>query len=308
MKIRYLNREEIDNLKWDSCIHYALNGNIYGYTWYLDNSCEYWGGLVEGDYESVFPLIWNKKFFGLPQLYQPYFCQQLGVYSVNFLSKGRLKQFYDAIPERFRYINIQINESNMLGENWGFNVMERSNYLLPLNKSYEELHAGYSTNLKRSLKKVPREELHVTQSIKPEALVDLYRKYQGPKISAANEAVFHMAHRIIYNALHRGLGFLSGIENKNGELITGGFFLSSHSRIVNLIPATSPEGREVNGMHYLLDIIIMSNAGRPVVLDFEGSSVPSIARFFKSFGSEDYPYFQIIRNNLPFYLKWIKPS
>ena len=76
MTIRFLEREEIDQLKWDSCVHYAVNGNACGYTWFLDNVSENWSGLVEGDYESVFPLVWNKKILGIHQIYQPYFCQQ----------------------------------------------------------------------------------------------------------------------------------------------------------------------------------------------------------------------------------------
>ncbi|MEM6725303.1 MAG: hypothetical protein AAF598_14780 [Bacteroidota bacterium] len=93
MEIRYLKRDEIDQLKWDSCVHYANNGQVYGYTWYLDNVAEDWDGLVEGDYESVFPLVWNSKIFGIKQLYQPFLSQQLGLFSVNLLSKARLQTF-----------------------------------------------------------------------------------------------------------------------------------------------------------------------------------------------------------------------
>ena len=53
--------EQIDRKKWDTCIHFAVNGLPYAYTWYLDAVSEYWDGLVYGDYEAVMPLTWNKK-------------------------------------------------------------------------------------------------------------------------------------------------------------------------------------------------------------------------------------------------------
>jgi hypothetical protein len=36
MAVRWVKREDIDKVKWNSCVHYAYNGNIFGYVWYLD--------------------------------------------------------------------------------------------------------------------------------------------------------------------------------------------------------------------------------------------------------------------------------
>ena len=64
MDLRLLSREAIEAAKWNGCVHYASNSKIYGYTWYLDNVAEEWMGLVEGDYQSVFPLVFNQKLLG----------------------------------------------------------------------------------------------------------------------------------------------------------------------------------------------------------------------------------------------------
>lgn len=99
---------------------------------------------------------------------------------------------------------------------------------------------------------------------------------------------------------------MSGVTDSKGNLLAAGFFLSSHHRIVNLMPSSSQEGREVCAMHYLLDVLIRSSSGRKVILDFEGSSIPSIARFYQSFGAIDVPFYQVKRNKLPFPLRLIK--
>lgn len=101
MNIRRISREDIDDKKWNGCVHYASNGNPYGYTWHLDAISEVWEGLVEGDYESVFPLVWNEKLRLAKQLYQPFFAQQLGIYSINMLSAKRIESFLKAIPSEY---------------------------------------------------------------------------------------------------------------------------------------------------------------------------------------------------------------
>jgi len=306
MNLRYIKHEDIDRKKWDSCVHFALNGNPYGYTWYLNNVCEEWDAVVEGDYESVFPLVWNNRLAGYKRLFQPQFCQQLGLFSTHVLSAKRLEAFLEAIPHEFRYIDIYLNERNAISPESGFEIFQRPNYQLSLADDYENIRKKYSTNLKRNLKKAAKNDLTFTTSIKPEALVKLFRTHQGKQIPDMQDSSYHTLHRIIYNALHRGQGFITGIQDSEGELCAAAFFLAGHSKIINLLPSSSPRGKELSAMHILLDVLIRNNAGRPVTLDFEGSAIPSIARFYQSFGAQNTPYYRIKRNNLPFWLKWIK--
>ena len=306
MEIRLIKREDIDKLKWDSCVHYATNGNISGYTWYLDNVSENWDGLVEGDYESVFPLIWNTKLIGIKQLYQPFLAQQTGIYSIHMLSQKRMNSFIEAIPSEYKKAVVHLNERNNIKEVRGFEITPRTNLVLDLNKPYEEIAANYSKNHKRNLKKAQKHHVRINGNIKPEKLMEMYKKYQGVKIDAFKDDSYHAAHRVIYNSLHRGRGFMSGIQTKEGEWLAAAFFTMSHKRMTLLFPTTTPKGREQNTMHLLLDLMIQTNANKPMVLDFEGSSVESIARFYKGFGAEDKPYFQLTKNELPFYLKWFR--
>jgi hypothetical protein len=58
----------------------SFNGIVYAYSWYLDIVSPGWDALVKDDYKSVMPLTWRKK-YGIKYLYQPFFTQQLGVFS-----------------------------------------------------------------------------------------------------------------------------------------------------------------------------------------------------------------------------------
>ena len=93
MEIRFIEGKDIDKVKWNSCIHYATNGNIFAYKWFLDYVAKDWHALVEGDYESVFPLVWKKGLLGKDELYQPSLMRELGIYSINVLSRARVQRF-----------------------------------------------------------------------------------------------------------------------------------------------------------------------------------------------------------------------
>ena len=49
MELRWLSRKDIDDKLWNGCVHFALGAVPYAYTWYLDNICEDWMGLVADD-------------------------------------------------------------------------------------------------------------------------------------------------------------------------------------------------------------------------------------------------------------------
>src|SRR3990172_7490113 len=99
--ITYLKHSEIDKPKWDKCIQNSSNGLIYAYSWYLDFVSPNWQALVRGDYEYVMPLTCKKK-YGINYLHQPFFAQQLGVFSSAVLSDYDVDEFLSLIPEKFK--------------------------------------------------------------------------------------------------------------------------------------------------------------------------------------------------------------
>ena len=106
--IRFLARAEIDLQKWDGLINNSFNSLPYALSWYLDAVAENWGALVLNDFEAAMPLVWLRK-MGVKCLYQPYYCQQLGVFSFKPLKADVHRLFFKMANGRFPYININVN-------------------------------------------------------------------------------------------------------------------------------------------------------------------------------------------------------
>jgi hypothetical protein len=178
--IRYLAHEEIDVAKWDAAIEASANGMVYAKSWYLDIVSPGWQALVQDDYKTVFPLTSRKK-YGVSYLHQPFFTQQLGVFSKEEISTNKVDEFLHAIPSRFRLVEIQLNHANRIFKG-GFSVSDRLTHHLDLHQSYEAIHKNYSDNLKRNLKRAQQNALTVSGNFEIKMLIDLFKSNRGSEV------------------------------------------------------------------------------------------------------------------------------
>lgn len=263
MEIRLVPHAEIDKVKWNSCVHYATNGNVFGYKWYLDTIAKEWDGLVEGDYESVLPLFITEKDNWLQQ---PPLLREAGVYSIHLLSKRRVQAFLNAIPEQYTAISLSINEGIQVAEQSDFSIQQRINHQLLLIEPYENIASQYSPELKQRLQALKPTKLLPSSNVKPEKIAALFK--DSMPSNDANEQAFHAYQRIMYNALHRGWGATFGLHDTSQQLLSAAFFIYSQGRVMQLVSASSIKGQQIGAYDKLMDNFLQSHAGRPLVLDF----------------------------------------
>ena len=277
MEIKYIKHEDIDKTKWNSCIHYANNGNIFGYKWFLDNTVKEWDALIEGDYESVMPLPFEVNFWGQKRLVQPAILRELGVFSIHSLSAKRIATFFEHIPKVFKNREMRLNEQVKSPENQEFKVQKRYNHQLLLVPTYEELANQFSRELLLQLESTELNRLRPTNQLKPERIAAFYKA--NTTANAEQDSYFHAIQRIMWNALHRGWGTASGVTNEQGDLLAVNFFIYSHGKVMSFCPAASKEGHSQGAMPYLFNTLLRSHAGRPMILDFNAQT-PALATAF----------------------------
>ncbi len=232
--INYLKHNQIDKKQWDACVDQAFNGNSYAASWYLDLAHEGWEALVENDYERVMPLTAATK-FGISYLFQPYFSQQLGVFSKSKLNPGIVEDFIQSIPAHFKFVEINLNSFNKINSKKNTFVLN-NNYLLDLINPYERLVKKYTTNTRRNLKKSTTNKLSISKNIKPEALIKLFRNNRGKQLKKWNDVHYHILQRIMYTSVYKGKGVLYGVYTEFNELCAAAFFLKNNNRLVFLFP------------------------------------------------------------------------
>ena len=292
--IQYLQHNQIDKKKWDATITEC--GNIYAYSWYLDIVHPNWEALVEDDYQSIMPLTGGKK-FGVNYLYQPYFVQQLGVFSKSTMTAETTAAFLKAIPAKYRFAEIRLNEGNVFE---GFQDVEyHRNVLLNLHQEYDAIHANYHTNTKRNLTKAEGHNLQLVTSVIPYHVVALFRDNRGALLNKWGDAEYGVLTHLAQVAQQQDAAFMLGVSEKGiGQLICAAIFMKTNKRITFLFSGLTEEGKQRQAMTYLLDQVIQKYANQPIIFDFEGSDDDNLARFYLGFGGEETKYPSYYFNHL----------
>lgn len=298
--IRYLQNNEIDYKRWDDCIDRAWNGNIYAYSWYLDIVCEGWNALVAGDYEQVMPLTSGKK-HGVAYLYQPPFTQQSGVFSTS--AANTTDEFLEELSHQYHFAEINLNRFNQAGHP-KFRVSMKRNYELELLRSWEELRKGYQSNTIRNIRKAEQSQISIMENADPISIIEMFRNEKGREIKKMGSRQYQMLEKLIYRSIYKNAAQVLGAYDVHNRLCAGVFLLVSHQRIIMIFSANNKIARQTGAMHMLMDRIIQKNAGQALTLDFEGSEIPGLARFYASFGSVETFYPALYYNKLPLHIRF----
>lgn len=290
--IQYLTHDHIEKNRWDACVNHAVNGNVYAWSWYLDIVHPGWDALVEvveDNYLSVMPITKKKK-YGINYLCQPFFVQQLGVFSLEPITQEKTKAFLQAIPNRYRLVEIRLNEQNVLPKD-AKGVELHRNHLLDLNKDYDFLLSQYHENTRRNLKKSLNNGLQLVKDVSVEKVIELFRANRGAAVKHWGDEEYARLKRLADAAIASSNAFVYGVQNSdNNEIICGALFMKSHQRITFLFSGNNSEGRESQAMTFLIDQVIREYAGQPFVFDFEGSDDDQLARYYHGFGSNEVSY------------------
>lgn len=298
--IQYLRYNQIDKGRWDDCIGKAVNNRVYAFSWYLDIVSPGWEGLVSEDYSAVFPLTHRRK-LGVRYLCQPFFAQQLGLFSRTHLTAGLVEAFLDAIPEKYRFTEIHLNALNKIDPT-RFDAEFRLNHELDLIGEYPALVRGFSQNTRRNIRKSMDMGVQIGRKVDKDELITLFRDNFGTKEGKLRFKDYEVMRDLIHYCINQNLGYLLGAYTCDGKLTASAFFLKSGSRVYFLFAASSPEARKNGGMFLIIDRFIHEHAGQAITLDFEGGNDPDLGRFYKSFGAIESPYSLLRINHLPWFL------
>ena len=298
-KIRLLSRKEIDIAKWDLCIEESPNGLIYARHFYLDSMSKKWNALVLGDYETVMPLTWNRK-FGFSYLYQPPFTAQLGVFSRQ-LRQENIDNFISETKTHFRFAEIHLNFANSLSE-----TIQRANYILDLERPYAEIKKDYSTRIQDYLKKSVATGLRYVVSVDFNTAIKLFREQYSKRFSHVRKEDFQNFELLCRELSERKMVIVREVKDKFDNLLCINIFFLDRNRIYNIMPVTLPAGKDLRAQFYMVDSLIHEFSTKDLILDFEGSEIPGIATFYMKFGSLNQPYSFLKFNQLPFPFRYFK--
>jgi hypothetical protein len=244
--MRKINFEDIEKNRWNGTVHYGLSGNPFGYFWYLKAVVSEWSAIVENNYETVMPLF-NESL----KPYQLELLPELGPYSIHQLNDERLEQIGQSIKNAGIYnkyaLNHAVNDTSAMGlvsnEKWKASI--RCDKINP-----KTLTERYGDEIKAVIEEKGFDGIKIKSGLKPEELAERFTKNKNKQNALM---------RIMYNAMHRGLGFSSALFHADGKSnLATSFFIQSHDGLYE-IASWSSKKKYRQMIHHLL---LQNNAGR----------------------------------------------
>ncbi|MEI7802638.1 MAG: hypothetical protein WCI97_08345, partial [Bacteroidota bacterium] len=226
------------------------------------------------------------------------------LFSSKKFSQKILNEFLSAIPDQFKFIEINLN-TNCQFDSLNFQMRKKVTHHLSLNDNYENIFQGFNQNTKRNIRKAEKAELTFSKNGNAKSLISLFKSGVGKKTDLKSKD-YKMLEALMTAAQKNNCGEVFSLNNRKGETEAALFLLSSENILINLFNASSDTGKKNSAMFQLMNEIIILNAESKKTLDFEGSEIPEVTIFYKGFGSSPVYYPSIKLNRLHWSLKWLK--
>ena len=299
--IRFIKNNIIDKKKWDLCVEGSVNRTHYALSWYLDIVADKWDAVVYGDYELIFPVTYKNIIPFIPAIKiisQPMFCQQLGFFSNNaeLISDRKIliqiinliKKKYFSVSYSFNNFNSESIKLNFFSSNFK-HVSKKTNLILNLYDNYNNLYVKYSNNTKRNLKKIFLLEFRKTND--NSIFLNFYKK-NIPLAANLKTKHFNRINKLLENFKDRGNSEII-LAYDNDILVAVICVVKIFNTHTLLFNASVRASQNKNYMLRLIDFYIKKYSGTKNILDFEGSSLAGVRRFYQGFGAIEKNYINV---------------
>ena len=283
--IRFVESDQIDQQKWDQLIFESQYPTIFASFNFLNISSHKWGAIIAHDYEWVIPLPYRNK-CGVNYVYTPPFISRLGFFSRDEIPQKEITAAFDHIPKKFCLVELGLNRlcPPSLGR-------EAQSFELHLNQDYQNIYSNYSDNTKRILKSAAKKQLMLVQTVEIEDIISLFKNNRGKKIDhSIPEAHYQILIKLVQCASKSGNIEKWGVWDQNHQLIAGAIFLNDQNRKWFWFSGRDDSKSDSKAMFLIIDHMIKINQNSELILDFNGSNNPNIARFYAGFGATSYIY------------------
>lgn len=282
--IHCLNPNEISPQDWNRCVFKSSFFRFEALYEYIDAiTAGHWMAFVDDNFEHVMPVPISYP-YGIRSAYQPFSTQQLGIFGPEQTLKTFIP-FYQKLKKKVYRFQIQTPAYH--SDSKPEFVSLKTNYILNLRKDIQQLRNEYDENTRRNIKRAYKAGIEIRQTENLTKLISFYRQELGLNTDKVPNSHFIQLENALMALQKMNFMFIKEAW-LNGELCGMALFL--HYKKYVLYPIGASRKKMGAGIfHFLFDQVIEEWSPKADILDFEGSDIPGVARFFSGLGGEPQP-------------------
>ncbi len=287
---------------------------VFAQAWYLDIVTEgKWDVSISKDKQDnvigAWPYFLERK-YGVQLMRMPIYTPFLGplffsldqnttTYKTNSSYFKVLRALESSLPAR-GYTRIHFFPDHF---SWyplydlGYTQSTRYTYIIK-NRDIEDV----KNNLKPQLRNVVTKKIHES-AISKGSDISEFVSILNKTLETRNAGKFFIQEKvveIIENALQKDIGTIYTYRNDIGDMLAGVFIIKDRLKHYCLFTASTAQGKATEAVACLIWRSLQECMQKGKDYDFEGSMIPGVEQFFRSFGGEQIPYHQVTKtsNNL----------
>lgn len=282
---------------------------VFSQDWWLDVVCgDDWEVLIKekkGKVYAAMPLyIPCKRIISMP-----HYTQTMGVWfaaeAADTKYASRLEQrqaicrsfIGELKPYKAFFQNFSHEFTDWLPFYWeGYSQTTRYTYILHHIKQTDRLLPEMSKQIRRNLKDAESHRITVRRGVSADDFLKI-QHMTFVRQNQRNTQSTSILRRLIETARDRGQGDVFGGYDPEGRLHAVAFVVWQDCSAYYIAGGGDPQVRH-SGAHTLVLWEAIKQVSRYTdTFDFEGSMMPGVERFFRGFGAEQKPYFNIERGH-----------
>ena len=205
-----------------------------------------------------------------------------------------LSQLRDELPEytkleqRWQYGNY-----NWLPFYWGkYNQTTKYTYILNNISDKDSLWKKISEPKKRQIKKAKKNNVQIKIGLDFDIFYNLIKlTFSRQKLKLPYS--YDLMNSLYSSCKEKKCGEIIFAVNSNNDPLAASFLVWDNSSTYYIISGYNNESRKLGGSNLLMWESILYGSKKAPVFDFEGSMNQGIESFFRSFGGQQTPYFEI---------------
>lgn len=260
---------------------------FFSQIWVQDALHSNWVYVLNDQHQILLRLPVVRK-LGLKAYLQPLFIRDLDL--LADLSAAQCNELIACLQKRlFLHVNISVKTNAMQkGQTGKFQQLK-------LSGDIELFRAGYSENVKRSLKKAKDLQL---RDISFSVFHSFFIQQKGEDLGNLNAAAWLRLEKLAAVASKKDSFYCCGTYAQK-ELLAVGLFFKWKKQLYFMKGTLNDQGKKCGALVFLIDAVLEKHVTSFEALDFIGSNQESIAAFYKKFGAVDHRY-MIIKGRVPF--------
>lgn len=304
-----LNSNDINKIEY-LAFYESKSLPIYFAPWWLDASCgdSNWDVVLaknpNNEIEAIF-VYHLKKYFGKPAILMPPMTSYSGIWynyppeiknhsKISF-EKKNIDRIVEKLPDTyFLFTQFHPEIQNWLPFSWkGFKQTTRYTYRIDLTQGTENIWNNFKGNVRRNVRKAEK-KYKVVESEDFELFWNsLSKSYlDRSKKNPYTKEVFQKIHNACSKNECKSI-LLASDENDN--IVAGAYLSNDRETAYYLAGFYLPEFDDYAALSLVMWASIQKMAKNLKVFDFEGSIIPEIETFFRSFGGELTPHYKLFK-------------